>query len=763
MTRALVVMLLPACFAAPAAAQDTKPAGPPPPPKTVLTVAGRVFDDRNADGVRQDGEPGLPGVWVSNGIDLKRTDAEGRYSLPLPVAQSRCVFVVIPGGYELTDRFYLRVALDETRDQTADFGLVRRSQPVTAEGLRFVQVTDVHASTPVDAVDVAADVREINALPEPVEFVISTGDLTNRATAIEFECYLAGMRVSRRPVRHCFGNHEVDKTAVRTDTYERYCGPTYYAFEVGPVHCVCLDSVHWTARQQERLKFHLGTVPPERPILVFQHYPPTKALLDMLAGWNVRAVFSGHVHGTRIAEYRGIFNCNSTTLKMGAIDRTPRGFQIVAFADGKVRTRQFLGGAGRQWTLEAAAAASAPPVRPGADFAMAHGDAGSTGAARDVVAPPLTPAWSAYAGGIVHIGSPVVADGKVFVGTLYATGFGGCGVTALDAATGRRLWRTATDGCIKNTPAAGGGRVYALSVLGTAYCLDAATGKVLWTRALGDPAVRWEIGAPKLADGVVYLGSGNHLTALDAQTGAFVWKGRFVSAAQPPKDAEKAGGKFLERANVVHDDWWPHCYQTPAVGPEIVWLGGRTGLYAVDRRTGRLLGSRTAPGGAGRSPVLPMLAGGRVIAAFSKMTAFAADAENKQLWQADVVVGDETGTPAIADGVLLYGTYRGEVIAADAATGRTLWRHRIGKALVSMLPYRRDETTVTGSPTISGGTVYLTGNDGVFYAFDLKTGRVLDRHEIGVPMCGAPAVSGNAVWFAGLDGVVRCFVRSQSP
>lgn len=226
MTRALVVMLLPACVAAVAAAQDKKPAGPPAAPKTVLTVAGRVFDDRNADGVRQDNEPGLPGVWVSNGIDLKRTDAEGRYSLPLPVARSRCVFVVIPGGYELTDRFYLRVALDETRDQTADFGLVRRSRPVTAEDLRFVQVTDVHASTPVDAVDVAADVREINALPEPVEFVISTGDLTNRATAIEFECYLAGMRVSKRPVRHCFGNHEVDKTAVRTETYERYCGPT---------------------------------------------------------------------------------------------------------------------------------------------------------------------------------------------------------------------------------------------------------------------------------------------------------------------------------------------------------------------------------------------------------------------------------------------------------------------------------------------------------------------------------------------------------
>ena len=45
-------------------------------------ATGTVFHDLSRDGVRQDDEPGVAGVIVSNGRDVTTTDEEGRYTLP---------------------------------------------------------------------------------------------------------------------------------------------------------------------------------------------------------------------------------------------------------------------------------------------------------------------------------------------------------------------------------------------------------------------------------------------------------------------------------------------------------------------------------------------------------------------------------------------------------------------------------------------------------------------------------------------------------
>jgi uncharacterized repeat protein (TIGR01451 family) len=75
-------------------------------------IIGRVFDDLNADGYMNDGEPGLPGVRVVtlNGM-LITTDAEGRYHVPcgaIPDAAIGSNFLMkldtrtLPTGYKLT-------------------------------------------------------------------------------------------------------------------------------------------------------------------------------------------------------------------------------------------------------------------------------------------------------------------------------------------------------------------------------------------------------------------------------------------------------------------------------------------------------------------------------------------------------------------------------------------------------------------------------------------------------------------------------------
>ena len=75
-------------------------------------IIGRVFDDKNASGYMDDGEPGLPGVRVVtlNGL-LITTDAEGRYHIPcaaIPDAAIGSNFLLkldvrtLPTGYKLT-------------------------------------------------------------------------------------------------------------------------------------------------------------------------------------------------------------------------------------------------------------------------------------------------------------------------------------------------------------------------------------------------------------------------------------------------------------------------------------------------------------------------------------------------------------------------------------------------------------------------------------------------------------------------------------
>ncbi len=75
-------------------------------------IIGRVFDDKNANGYMDDGEPGLPGVRVVtlNGL-LITTDAEGRYHIPcaaIPDAAIGSNFLLkldvrtLPTGYKLT-------------------------------------------------------------------------------------------------------------------------------------------------------------------------------------------------------------------------------------------------------------------------------------------------------------------------------------------------------------------------------------------------------------------------------------------------------------------------------------------------------------------------------------------------------------------------------------------------------------------------------------------------------------------------------------
>ena len=68
-------------------------------PAPAAAWEGRVFDDRDGDGLPASTEPGLAGVVVSDGRTLALTDRDGRYRLQAHADAP--VFVVKPTGWRL--------------------------------------------------------------------------------------------------------------------------------------------------------------------------------------------------------------------------------------------------------------------------------------------------------------------------------------------------------------------------------------------------------------------------------------------------------------------------------------------------------------------------------------------------------------------------------------------------------------------------------------------------------------------------------------
>ena len=88
LTSVILLTVLLSCAAPP------KPEPPAPKFSEEAYARGIVFDDRDLNGLRDDGEPGIEGVKVSNGIDVVLTGPDGRYALPY--SDDTILFVIKP-------------------------------------------------------------------------------------------------------------------------------------------------------------------------------------------------------------------------------------------------------------------------------------------------------------------------------------------------------------------------------------------------------------------------------------------------------------------------------------------------------------------------------------------------------------------------------------------------------------------------------------------------------------------------------------------
>lgn len=297
-----------------------------------------VFLDENGDHARQATETGLGSVRVTNGLDVFLTDPSGDVDVPVADPEFHFVTMTVPAGHWPTGSFYHRI--EPVRSEQAEFGL-RVCPETSTDPVRFIHISDTHASTEPGAPSFLDALAAINDLPDPPFCIVNTGDLVERGSyASHWFWYVQQTAMSTLPVLNVVGNHDVDYPASLFH-YELFVGPAYYSVDMGSWHFVIWNSEPGSPREAEWLVNDLDATAPGAKLAVFQHKltsetPPE--VLDLWASRGINSVFSGHWHCRQLAQrHPTIADYNQSWTVRGPIDRTARGFGIVTCAaDGSI-------------------------------------------------------------------------------------------------------------------------------------------------------------------------------------------------------------------------------------------------------------------------------------------------------------------------------------------------------------------------------------------------------------------------------------------
>jgi polyvinyl alcohol dehydrogenase (cytochrome) len=434
-------------------------------------------------------------------------------------------------------------------------------------------------------------------------------------------------------------------------------------------------------------------------------------------------------------------------------------------------------------------------------------------AAADV--PKLKLKWAfAYSGS--RNGQATVIGDRLFINSASGA------VYALNARTGCAYWRFDIPGgsrasiVVGKLPGKGPAR-YAAYTTGwterTAYALDAETGKLIWKTLVDDQQEVQMTGSPVLNGGRVYIpvssaeeaiaDDPSHqcckfrgaVAALDALSGKQVWKTYVTTPAKPFKKNAKGGQMFGPAGGAI--------WAAPTVDAKRGVLYVATGdsytdvefansdaIMAMDLKTGAIrwanqlalhdnyiigCGPKTEPANCpspagpdydfGASPILQTLASGKQLLLAgqksSQVYGLDPDAKGKVIWQQRLSQGGPLGGVEFgmaADGATVYvpisdifvlaGKPSRGVFAFNIADGKPAWS---ALSPVVTCAWKAPFCSGAVSQAISAmpGAVFAGSMDGHFRALDTGTGKVLWDFDTGAKVA---SVTGKEAQGGVMDG-----------
>lgn len=279
--------------------------------------------------------------------------------------------------------------------------------------------------------------------------------------------------------------------------------------------------------------------------------------------------------------------------------------------------------------------------------------------------------WKADCGDIP--GSPLYHEGKVYVGSRDGN------LLALDAATGRLIWKFGTSGPVASKPSVCKERIYFGSWDHNFYCLTLG-GKLVWKFRCGN-----EAGGPTISSGTVYFGSFDCSIYAMTPDGKLKWK-------------------HMSPAPIYST------YRPVVVGRTVYFSHKDNRICALESGTGKPIWEfRTS----GMMSMIPLVHGGVLYAGSCDGNMYALDAKSgKEMWRFRTPLA-LFGPPIAYNGMLYFGggDSRFYCITLDGKLAwafRTSMSHPVGVDL-STMPSRRSAEVVWTVPRAREKEGYKSG------------------------------------------------------
>lgn len=608
-----------------------------------------------------------------------------------------------------------------------------------AQAFRFAQLTDVHLNhdAPEKIEDLLRCIVCINAT-DNLDFVLITGDITDEGDAKTMQKAKSCFDLLKVPYYIIPGNHETKWSESGCTAfaalfgYERYGfvhkGVQFLGFNTGPLmrmaygHVVPQDLL-WLKESLDSNK-HL-------PTIIVTHYPllPNDVdnwyqVTELLSRYDVRLCIGGHYHQYRNLSYDGIPGILMRSSYRDKEGKTGYGIYEVSKDSISVHVQQ----AGEPLVKKVSYAMTGDIVdvnghRMGKDKSLIqYPDFSDNRTYRQV-----KETWLNSTGVGIYC-SPACDKEHVYVGDDLGN------LTAYSIDSGKRLWQFESGSRIVGNPDVSGGIVVFGTSEGKIFGLRSSDGACLWTvraqaAVLGGVTIREDIAFVGASDGC--------MRAIEIKTGSVLWcydKVRGYVETKP----------LVTDNHVVFGAWDNTLYALQKQSGDVQWqwTGGIKGMHyspaavwpvesegkvfiadpqraltAIEAQTGTTVW-RTKQSMV-RETIGLSEDGKRIYSKTMNDSVVCYATQGNiphELWATDVGFGYEHAPSMLQekDGVVYGSTKEGLIFALDALSGRLMWRHKVGNALVhTVVPIGGNKILFT---TTGGEVGLLTTSKQKYYS-----------------------------------------------
>jgi outer membrane protein assembly factor BamB len=772
------------------------------------SYAGQVY--HTVDGSRSP----LAGVAVSDGLNVVKTDAEGRFTLP-GTARTRFISLTVPSGYRTVGEHYIPV-----RKNIGDYDFELEPYELTAgDGVRFLQLTDTETNE--DTGGWIASISEYSA-DQDMGFIMHTGDICY-GYGMPFHAENVNAQTLGRPIFYSIGNHDLERGAYGEEMFEDLFGPSYYSFEAGNTHFVVTPmsggthAPSYSVDQVYRwLLNDLANKDPDKNLVVFNHfwkgslddnfyYGPSSSARVLLNDHDLKLWASGHLHANYMKSYgdTGIISVQAAPAIKGGINHgTGNAVDFEIDSSGTVHVEPVYTRISDHLVLVAPRGVHQPRRADGRLSLVVNAyDSQSPfqsvemriGADGEWLALERKTDWN-WARELNPAG---LVDGSEYPVSVRATKNNGALVSREEsfvysadggaASAGLRLdW-------VRNT---GANSLYAspLVVDGTVYVsavsvFDHANNRIMAYR-LSDGELLWQADVPNPIHGAINYDSGRVLGtdqegiayAWDAASGARLWSralGRSSATVYSGGGTAQDGvyytgfGNYLSALNVSDGTvrWrstsWSSGYSASPehriVGENLL-VGAQWGAlyaHAISNGAQRWRDNANGLGSRGSTAVAY---DGRVYALGSTSLVQKDPSSGSTLQVSPTPANSDVGgVPLVDADRVVAGTSGAGMVSYDRETGAVQWQVQTDPALVNTSPYTQPPSRTAHSTAVSlGGQILFGASDGILYKVDAASGEIVHRLDLGAPLMSVPTLSDEgALLLSDFAGNLYKFTRAE--